>query len=135
MSKVESLVKRIQYLEAELARIKSKEVHRKFKSLRSGMSGILRTGKMGAFAKDAIGCDSQQLKAHIESQFSSGMTWHNYGRKHNQWSIDHIKPVVTFNLLDPAEQKMCFHYTNMRPMWAIENIKKNSFWDGRFFKK
>ena len=52
------------------------------------------------------------------------MSWKNHGL--NGWHIDHIKPVSKYNLLDPEEQKKCFHYTNLQPLWAIENIRKSN---------
>lgn len=53
------------------------------------------------------------------------MNWDNYGKKEKQWSVDHIIPCAVFDLTDPVEQKQCFHYSNCRPMWHIENIKKS----------
>lgn len=49
------------------------------------------------------------------------MTRENYG----EWHIDHIKPISKFDLNDENEQKKCFHYTNLQPLWASENIKKS----------
>ena len=50
------------------------------------------------------------------------MSWDNYG----QWHIDHIRPCSGFNLLDPIEQRVCFHYTNLQPLWAGDNLKKSN---------
>ena len=49
------------------------------------------------------------------------MTWDNYG----EWHIDHIKPCCGFDLTDFEQQKKCFHYTNLQPLWAKDNITKN----------
>lgn len=68
------------------------------------------------------GCSVDELISHIESQFIDGMTWENHGK--NGWHIDHIKPCCSFDLTDPQQQKECFHYTNLRPLWAIDNLKK-----------
>jgi len=51
------------------------------------------------------------------------MTWSNYGKG---WHIDHIKPCASFDLSNPEQQKICFHYTNLQPLWAIDNIKKGA---------
>ena len=67
-----------------------------------------------------LGCSIPELKAHLESQFREGMTWDNHGK----WHIDHIIPCSSFNLLDPSEQYKCFHYTNLQPLWAHENLRK-----------
>lgn len=77
---------------------------------------------------DMLGCSLKFFKDYLESKFEPGMTWDNYGMVEgntmNGWHIDHILPCKSFNLLDPEEQKKCFHYTNLQPMWGIDNIKK-----------
>ena len=75
-----------------------------------------------------IGCSPEELIKHIESKWTAGMSWDNYGRasiNNNTWQIDHIKPCSKFNLLDEAEQMECFNYKNLQPMWAIDNIIKS----------
>jgi hypothetical protein len=67
-----------------------------------------------------VGCTIEQLKQHLEKQFKSGMNWNNYGK----WHVDHIKPCYTFDLSKPNEQYKCFHYTNLRPLWAIDNLTR-----------
>lgn len=69
-----------------------------------------------------LGCSIEKLKEHLESQFTEGMTWDNYG--FYGWHVDHIKPCVSFDLSDPEEQHKCFHYTNLQPLWAEENRVK-----------
>jgi hypothetical protein len=71
---------------------------------------------------DEIGCTRLFFIAHIESLFKPGMTWDNYGK--GGWEIDHKIPCSSFDLTDPEQQKACFHYTNMQPLWWHENIKK-----------
>lgn len=68
------------------------------------------------------GCSQEELKHYLESLWKSGMSWYNYGV--HGWHIDHIKPISSFNLNDPEEQKMCFHWTNLQPLWAKENMEK-----------
>jgi hypothetical protein len=72
--------------------------------------------------RDVIGCSKRDLRAHIEAQFLPGMSWENYGRK--GWEIDHVKPCALFDLTDPAQQAICFHYTNLRPLWRIDNMRR-----------
>ncbi len=69
-----------------------------------------------------LGCSIEKFKEYIEIKFKNGMNWENYGK----WHIDHIKPIAKFDLNVLEEQKECFHYTNLQPLWAIENIKKGS---------
>lgn len=68
-----------------------------------------------------IGCSINQAIKHIESTFCDGMSWSNK----NLWHIDHIIPLCSFNLLDPAEQKKAFHYTNIQAMWIADHRKKH----------
>lgn len=92
---------------------------------------IIKTFKDSKFKKlhthDLLCCTSLFLKQHIEKQFTEGMSWDNYGNKIGQWSIDHIIPRSFFNeyLTDITEQKLCFHYGNLRPMWHHENMRKS----------
>lgn len=71
---------------------------------------------------ELLGCSISFLKGFLEAKFKEGMTWENHG----EWHIDHIKPCASFNLLDEEEQKKCFHYTNLQPLWAAENLSKGS---------
>jgi hypothetical protein len=41
------------------------------------------------------------------------------------WEIDHIKPISLFNLTNLEEQKQCFHYTNMQPLFKTTEIAKS----------
>ena len=69
---------------------------------------------------ELLGCSISFLKIFLEAKFKEGMTWENHG----EWHIDHIKPCALFNLIDEEEQKKCFHYTNLQPLWASENLSK-----------
>jgi hypothetical protein len=75
---------------------------------------------------EMLGGTYEQLHNHIELKFQPGMTWENYGR--NGWHIDHIRPCASFDLSDPAQQKECFHYTNLQPLWAKDNLSKGAKW-------
>jgi hypothetical protein len=69
-----------------------------------------------------IGCSLQELAGILESKFKLGMTWGNHG----SWHIDHIIPCSHFDLTQLEEQKKCFHFSNLQPLWAIENIVKSN---------
>jgi hypothetical protein len=94
------------------------------KKIRSRFTEILNKKNIKKTTKtlDLIGCSVEELKTHIESQFKKGMTWENYGLY--GWHIDHIKPCASFDLTDPVQQKLCFHYTNLQPLWAKDNWEK-----------
>ncbi len=70
-----------------------------------------------------LGCSIENLKIYLESKFDSGMTWANYGKG---WHIDHIMPCALFDLSKPENQRRCFHFSNLQPMWAALNISKGS---------
>jgi len=76
--------------------------------------------------KDSIlslcGCSTPELMLHLQSQFKEGMHWNNYGK----WHIDHIRPCASFDLTDPEQQRQCFHYSNLQPLWAKENLSKGA---------
>ena len=71
--------------------------------------------------KELIGCDIDTFMVHLEAQFKPGMSFDNYGK----WHIDHIIPCATFDLTKPTEQRKCFHYTNLQPLWAEDHIAKH----------
>lgn len=52
--------------------------------------------------------------------FTNGMTWDNYG----QWHVDHIRPCALYDLTKEDQQMACFHYTNLQPLWAKDNMSK-----------
>lgn len=76
---------------------------------------------------ELVGCSKEELIQHLESQFKDGMCWQNWSL--NGWHIDHIRPVSSFDLSDPAQVKECFHFSNLQPLWAIENLQKSNSWD------
>jgi hypothetical protein len=80
-------------------------------------------------AGDAItllGCTLDELKVHLESQFTDGMTWDNYGFGKDKWTVDHILPLSSFDLVQPEQQLKANHYTNLQPMWCFDNIAKGN---------
>lgn len=74
-----------------------------------------------------IGCSIEQLREWLEAQFEPGMTWKNHG----EWHVDHIRPCASFDLSDPAQQKQCFNFTNLQPLWAEDNWTKNDHFQER----
>ena len=99
-------------------------------NLRTRMYNTIIQGKKSTSTIELIGCSIDKLKQHLEIRFLPGMTWKNYGKMNKQhtkvWHIDHIVPCTVFDLKNLNEQKKCFHYTNLQPLWAIDNIKKGN---------
>ncbi len=83
-------------------------------------------GKKSASTMELVGCDIEQLMAHLESLFLPGMTWLNYGLGNDRWHCDHIRPCVSFDLADPAQQRECFHFRNLQPLWQPDNLRKGA---------
>ena len=96
--------------------------------LRSNLAGRLRmalkSGSKSASTMELIGCTIAELWIHLESKFEPWMTRENYGI--GGWDLDHIRACANFDLTDPAQQRICFHYTNLQPLEHIANIKKGA---------
>jgi hypothetical protein len=88
-------------------------------------------GHKSSFTAQLLGCSIEELRAHLESLFLPGMSWGNYGYGADKWHIDHIKPCALFDLTDSEQQKACFHFSNLQPLWQTDNLRKNKrFRDG-----
>jgi hypothetical protein len=88
--------------------------------IREALHGITKSIK----TFELLGCSTEELKLYLEKQFMNNMNWDNYG--YYGWHIDHIKPCSSFNLIDIEEQKKCFHFSNLQPLWSEENLKKGN---------
>ena len=71
-----------------------------------------------------LGCSIPVFMKHIESKFLPGMNWQNRG--FGGWTFDHIIPCASFDLIDIDNQKKCFHYTNVQPLWHRDNCSKEA---------
>jgi len=96
---------------------------------------ILRNRTWGAFknkgyrkntkTQEMLGVDWGVAKQHIERQFTKGMNWENQG----EWHIDHIIPLASAKT--PERLKKLCHYTNLQPMWAVDNLSKSDSINGQ----
>tara|TARA_B110000008_G_C16831102_1_gene508578 strand:+ start:424 stop:939 length:516 start_codon:yes stop_codon:yes gene_type:complete len=106
--------------------------YRLAKNLRSRVHNVLKGNVKSAPTMTMLGCSFMHLQDHLTMRFQQGMTWENYGT----WHADHMMPCASFDLSDPEQQRRCFHYTNLQPMWGSENISKsdkviyNRTWNG-----
>jgi len=90
------------------------------KNLRLRIWHALKGNSKSNSTINLLGCTIEELKQHLQKQFKPDMNWDNYGK----WHIDHIKPCAKFDLTIKENQEKCFHYTNLQPLWAVENLKK-----------
>lgn len=90
--------------------------------LRTRLWRILKKRPKGVSAVGLLGCTAQEAVKHIERQFLSGMTWANWGK----WHVDHIRPLSGFDLTDAAQAAAAMHVSNLRPLWAKDNIAKHA---------
>lgn len=106
-------------------------------NMRNRLNTLLRRYKQrGCVAKKAdytaalLGCSFADFVIYLESKFEVGMSWENYG---GGWHVDHIMPCAIFDLSRAEHQKRCFHFSNMQPLWAEQNISKHAkVLDGQF---
>lgn len=94
--------------------------HRMSQLVRNALRGV----KNGRSWETLVGYDINDLMRHLERQFVRGMGWHNIGK----WHVDHIVPKSTFAYSSPEDDefKACWALTNLRPLWAEENLKKSA---------
>lgn len=101
---------------------KSKDINFKLRcNIRTRIHHALKLNLKSQRTMNLIGCSIPELKQHLENQFTLGMNWKNYGFG---WHIDHILPCSSFNLVDEEEQRKCFCFENLQPLWASDNLSK-----------
>jgi len=92
------------------------------KNLRKRIWAVIKLNQKSDVTIKLIGCSLEFLKQYLEKQFKQDMTWNNYGKK--GWEVDHIIPCASFDLSKSSEQKKCFNYKNLQPLWIKENRSK-----------
>ena len=102
---------------------KTNAEYRLVENLRGRFLKAIRNNQKSGHTLELLGCTIEHLKQHLESQFEPGMTWDNYGK--NGWEIDHIVPCSYFDLTKEENQRICFNYRNLQPLWARDNYKKS----------
>ena len=96
------------------------------RNLRKRIWSVLKNNTKSDSTMALLGSSIEEFKKHIESKFQDGMSWDNYG----VWHVDHIIPCAQFDFSDPEQQKICFHYTNLQPMWGEDNMRKGARLNG-----
>jgi hypothetical protein len=113
--------KRLQYnKEWRLKNIKIDPNYKLIKNMRVRIWSVLKGKYKSEPTIKLLGCSVEECWQHLKSKFQPGMTKENYG----QWHVDHIIPCAAFDLKCPVQQLTCFHYSNLQPLWAEDNIRK-----------
>jgi hypothetical protein len=99
------------------------------KILRGRLENIVKKTKIhcmsvSKMARDLVGCELWELRAHLERQFKPGMTWENHS--FTGWHVDHKRPLAKFDLSIPEQAAQAFHFSNLQPLWAAENLSKGT---------
>lgn len=127
--------RRKQYYQRDKERQNAKSVKRKrekrkadptfrmIESLRTRQRQAIKGQNKSESTMELLGCNSKQARQHLENQFTEGMSWKNYGL--HGWHVDHVIPCASFDLTDTEQQRQCFHYTNLQPLWAEDNLRKS----------
>ena len=105
-------------------RRKEDSIFRLNQNVRTAIRISLQKQKKGRKWESLTGYSLNDLMVHLEKQFTKGMTWDNYG----EWHIDHIIPLSIFNINGPESKgfKKAWALNNLRPLWALDNYKKNA---------
>lgn len=85
----------------------------------------LKSGKNGNHWEKLIGYTLNDLMQHLEKQFTSEMSWKNYGF---YWVIDHKIPISVFNFdsYDNMDFRRCWALENLQPLEKTENMQKHN---------
>jgi len=91
-------------------------------TMRNCVGSHLRGKLKSSRTEDLLGCSFTFLRFWLESKFLPNMSWENYG----DWHVDHIRPLASFDLTDPKQQALAFHFLNLQPLWAKDNLSKGA---------
>lgn len=98
----------------------------RLRSYTSSRIHAMLNGKKTISTLELLGCNIQFYKEYLEKRFQSNMTWDNHGIV---WEIDHVIPVSQFDLTDPEQQRLAFHWSNTRPLLKQNNRKRSNTMD------
>ena len=93
--------------------------------LRCRLHKALKRNTKSASTLDLLGTTVEHLRQHLEVQFLPGMNWQNHGQGKDKWVVDHMMPVRSFDLTQEDQQRQCFHWTNLQPLWDPDNNAKS----------
>ena len=96
------------------------------RNLSGALAFALKGAKSEHHWEDIVGYNIEQLKQHLESQFTPEMNWNNYGHSKQSkysWEIDHIIPQSQFHYssFNDKDFKICWSLMNLRPLECHQN--------------
>ena len=93
-------------------------------NIRSRLGQVIKRNTKSDSTMKLVGCSIEHLKEHLENQFTDGMTWEKVmsGEIH----VDHIRPCSLFDLSKEENQRECFNFKNLQPLWAEDNLRKSN---------
>jgi len=106
----------------EFNKMSNNEIYRLTRFVRNSIRSSIRSLKFKKRTKtsEIIGCTMEEFMIYIQSTFSNGMSFDNYG----EWHLDHIIPISTAETYEDAIRLN--HYTNFQALWAVDNLKKSN---------
>lgn len=94
------------------------------KQLSNRLRSAIKNGQKRGRTMELLGCSADFLMGYLAGKFEAGMSWDNWGK--GGWEIDHIKPLAKFDLTDNTQLAIACHYTNLQPLWKIDNQRKGA---------
>jgi len=113
-------------LKYRLNRLANDPIFRQIDNTRCHLRDILHGRRSHQPTLDLLDCTRQEWRDHLESLWTEGMSWDNYGNGEGQWCVDHVIPVSSFDHTDPEQRKECWGWRNTQPLWAADNAVKGS---------
>ena len=94
--------------------------------MKTGIYESLKGNKNGLHWETFVDYNLEGLMAHLESKFTEGMSWENYGK--GGWVIDHIIAIHWWSITsyDCQGFKDCWSLDNLQPLWEIRNWEKGT---------
>lgn len=116
--KAKNVAKAVAWQRANPQTVQQNIQRRLARNLRTRLNKAVKRSSVSAVRH--LGISIPELKEYLAALFKPGMTWENYG----EWHIDHIRPLATFDLTDHEQALIACHFTNLQPLWRVENQSK-----------
>jgi len=103
-------------------------IYRLNRNISRAMNHCLKGNKNGHPCETLVDYSIKELIAHLESKFTEGMSWENYGKGKYKWNLDHKIPVCKWDItsIDCQALRDCWALDNLQPLWAIRNLQKGN---------